>query len=107
AAGPVPGEIICSSAMARRIACALIRPMISPATPPSATTVFRRAALVGRHVSPGIAEPLSRLAAFLATRGLEVVIEAETARSTGLSAFPVVAAEALASAADVAIVVGG
>jgi len=81
--------------------------MISPATPPPAKAVFRRAALVGRHVSPGLAEPLSRLAAFLATRGLEVVFEADTARSTGLSVFPAVAAEALASAADVAIVVGG
>ena len=81
--------------------------MISPATPPPAKAVFRRAALVGRHVSPGLAEPLSRLAAFLATRGLDVVFEADTARSTGLSVFPAVAAEALASAADVAIVVGG
>ena len=80
--------------------------MISPATP-SVPAVFRRAALVGRHVSPGIAEPLSRLATFLANRGLDVVIEAETARSTGISAFPVVAAEELATAADVAIVVGG
>ena len=81
--------------------------MISPAPPPASTAVFRRAALVGRHVSPGIAEPLSRLAAFLASRGLEVAIEAETARSTGISAYHVVAADALATAADVAIVVGG
>jgi NAD+ kinase len=79
--------------------------MTSPATVPVA--VFRRAALVGRHVSPGIAEPLSRLASFLATRGLEVVIETETARSTGIPGFPVVAADGLASAADVALVVGG
>ena len=81
--------------------------MISPAPPPASTAVFRRAALVGRHVSPGLAEPLSRLAAFLASRGLEVAIEAETARSTGISAYHVVAADALATAADVAIVVGG
>jgi len=69
--------------------------------------VFRRAALVGRHVSPGIAEPLSRLASFLETRGIEVVIEADTARSTGIAAYPLAAAEEFAAAADVAIVVGG
>ena len=85
--------------------------MMSTATPPvpSARIVshFHQVALIGRPVSPGIAEPLSRLASFLATRGHEVVIEAETARSTGIAAFPVAAAEALAIGADVAIVVGG
>src|SRR5262245_56684803 len=101
--------------MATSSGCALIRPMKSTATPraPAAgitspiASPFRRAALVGRHVSPGIAEPLSRLAAFLATRGIEVVIEAETARSTGIAAHPIAAAEELAAAADVAIVLGG
>jgi len=47
------------------------------------------------------------LDADLHARGLEVAIEAETARSTGISAYHVVAADALATAADVAIVVGG
>jgi len=70
-------------------------------------TVFHRAALVGRYVSPGIAGPLSRLASFLEARGIEVVIEAETARSTGIAAYPLAAAEEFAAAADVAIVVGG
>jgi NAD+ kinase len=63
--------------------------------------------LVGRHVSPGIAEPLSRLAAFLAARGHDVVIEAETARSTQLAGFPTAPPEALGMRVDVAIVVGG
>jgi NAD+ kinase len=81
--------------------------MISSATPGTPAPVFHRAALVGRYVSPGIAEPLSRLASFLASRGVNVVIEAETARSTGITTYPLVAAEELAAAADVAIVVGG
>jgi len=93
--------------MATGSACALIRRMISTATPNMPAAVFRRAALVGRHVSPGIAEPLSRLASFLETRGIEVVIEADTARSTGIAAYPLAAAEEFAAAADVAIVVGG
>ena len=85
--------------------------MISTAKPPGAaaqtTSQFHRVALIGRHVSPGIAEPLSRLAAFLIDRGHRVVIEAETARSTGIAAFPTAAAEELQSGADVAIVLGG
>jgi NAD+ kinase len=81
--------------------------MISTAAPRAPAPVFRRAALVGRYVSPGIAEPLSRLASFLASRGVEVVIEAETARSTGIATYALAAAEELAAAADVAIVVGG
>ena len=76
-------------------------PFLVPAAP------FHRVALVGRHVSPGIAEPLSRLAAFLASRGHDVVIEAETARSTQLAGFPTAPPEALGMRADVAIVVGG
>jgi NAD+ kinase len=80
--------------------------MTSTTTSP-AHGVFRRAALVGRHVSPGIAEPLLRLASFLETRGIDVVIESETARSTGITAYPPATAEEFVATADVAIVVGG
>jgi NAD+ kinase len=68
---------------------------------------FRRVALVGRHATPAIAAPLSRLAAFLAARGHDIVLEAETARYTTLPGCPTAAAGALAGSADVAIVVGG
>jgi NAD+ kinase len=81
--------------------------MSPPATVPVPATPFHRVALVGRHVSPGIAEPLSRLAAFLAARGHDVVIEAETARSAQFAGFPTAPPEALGMRADVAIVVGG
>ena len=44
--------------------CGLIGAMYPARHLPAAR--FRRVALIGRHVTPGIAEPLSRLAAFLA-----------------------------------------
>jgi NAD+ kinase len=81
--------------------------MTSTARPAKPAALFRRVALIGRQMTPGIAEPLSRLAAFLAARGHHVVIEADTARSTGIAHFPTAAAEALANGADVAIVIGG
>ena len=82
--------------------------MGSTATSPVPAARFRRVALIGRHVSPGIAEPLSRLATFLAARGHEVVIEADTARIDGARPIsrPRPSAE-LGARADVAIVLGG
>jgi NAD+ kinase len=68
---------------------------------------FRRVALIGRHATVGLAEPLSRLAAFLAAAGHDIVIEDETARSTPLPGYPSAPAEALGTRADLAIVVGG
>jgi hypothetical protein len=59
--------------------------MVSNASPPVSATRFRRVALVGRHVSPGLAEPLSRLASFLVGRGHDVIVEADTARCTGIA----------------------
>ncbi len=81
--------------------------MVSTASPPSPAARFRRVALIGRHVSPDIAEPLSRLASFLVARGHDVVIEADTARSTRLADFPTAPAADLGTHADVAIVLGG
>ncbi len=81
--------------------------MVSNASPPVPATRFRRVALVGRHVSPGIAEPLSRLASFLVARGHEVIIEADTARCTSIAGYASAPAEALGARSDVAIVVGG
>jgi NAD+ kinase len=79
--------------------------MSTPA--PSAATPFRRVALVGRYASAGIAEPLARLAEFLAARGHAVVLEAETAELMPLPGYPTAAADALGERVDVAIVVGG
>ena len=71
------------------------------------STRFRHAALVGKFNSGGIREELGAIAKFLVERGLLVSIEKETARNTGIDAWPALDAEALGAACDVAIVVGG
>jgi NAD+ kinase len=81
--------------------------MSPPSRPPVPSSRFHRVALIGRHVSPGIGEPLTRLAAFLVANGHEVVIEAETARSTPLPGYASATPETIGTRADVAIVVGG
>ena len=68
---------------------------------------FPTIALVGRHATPGIAEPLGRLAAFLSARGHRVLIDAETAKFTPLPGFPASPTIELSRKANLAIVVGG
>jgi NAD+ kinase len=68
---------------------------------------FPRVALTGRQNTPGLAEPLARLASFLGGRGHKVVLEAETAQYAGLPDLSTVDAEALGTSVDVAIVLGG
>jgi NAD+ kinase len=68
---------------------------------------FPRIALVGRHASPGMGTTLARLAALLVGRGHEVILEADTARDTGLDGFATAEADALGSRADLCIVLGG
>ena len=68
---------------------------------------FPRVALIGRLGSPGIAEPLARLAGFLAGRGHAVVLGAKTAAEVDLPGYPAVPLSEMANHADVVIVVGG
>ena len=68
---------------------------------------FPTIALVGRRASPGIAEPLNRLAAFLVERGHRVLIGAETAELTPLSGHASVPMAELGREAKLAIVIGG
>lgn len=68
---------------------------------------FPRVGLVGRYNSPGIAEPLERLARCLSGRGRAVTIEAETAALTPLPGYPAVPAERLGAEVDLVIVLGG
>jgi NAD+ kinase len=87
--------------------------MSAPPAPASASAsatdeiAFRRVALIGRYASPGIAEPLTALAAFLRGRGHEIVLDAETARFTPVPGYPTAAPDVLGTLVDVAIVVGG
>jgi NAD+ kinase len=68
---------------------------------------FKSAALVGKFHSAGIAEPLNGLAQFLDERGVEVAVEAETARNVGMGGRRVVAAEDIGKHAEVVVAVGG
>jgi NAD+ kinase len=68
---------------------------------------FPTIALVGRHATPGLAEPLGRLASFLASRGHRVLIDAETAKFTPLPGYPTAPTVDLAGQVNLAIVVGG
>jgi NAD+ kinase len=68
---------------------------------------FGTIALVGRYGSPGIAEPLRALAAFLASRGHRVLLEAETAECAPLPEYPAVPIAQLGREAKLAIVIGG
>jgi NAD+ kinase len=63
--------------------------------------------LIGRPSSPGLDAPLSRLAAFLAARGHQVVVEEESAAQVAGALFAVAPADAIGAQADLAIVVGG
>jgi NAD+ kinase len=71
------------------------------------STRFRHAALVGKFQSGGIREELESIARFLESRGLRVSLEQETARHTGITAWPALGADALGVACDIAVVVGG
>ncbi|MBI3147050.1 MAG: NAD kinase [Betaproteobacteria bacterium] len=73
----------------------------------SASVLFPRVGLVGRYNSPGIAEPLERLAQCLAGRGRAVTIEAETAALTPVAGYRAVPAERLGAEVDLVIVLGG
>ena len=59
---------------------------------------FKTIALIGRYNTPGVAESLQRLGAFLGEQGCSVLIEAETACSSSSGIFP---------QADLAVVLGG
>jgi NAD+ kinase len=72
-----------------------------------ASSPLRRVALVGRHATPGVAEPLTRLARFLSDRSYDVLLEAETAGTSALSGYPSAPLHALGGVVDVAIVIGG
>lgn len=74
---------------------------------PRLPLVFPRVALIGRYGSVEVREPLARLAAFLARRGHQVILEAETARVVPLPGHETAAPNGLGERADVAIVLGG
>ncbi len=68
---------------------------------------FATIALIGRYGSPGIGEPLGRLASFLAGRGHRVLLDAATAEFAPLAGYPTASAADLAREAKLAVVIGG
>jgi NAD+ kinase len=68
---------------------------------------FATVAVVGRQASPGIIEPLQRLAAFLAARGHSVLLDAETAQFAPLPGCKTASTAELGRDAKLGIVVGG
>src|SRR5215467_2115269 len=97
--GQAPARAL-SLAWSPRGPCALIAAM-GPRGP------FATVAVVGRQASPGIIEPLQRLAAFLAARGHSVLLDAETAQFAPLPGSKTASTAELGREAKLGIVVGG
>ena len=68
---------------------------------------FQNVALIGKYKAPEIAEPLLRLAAFLSSRGLRVVVDNLTAEHLAGNPYPVMTLEQMTGSVDLAIVIGG
>ena len=68
---------------------------------------FKTIALIGKYNSPEIAEPLMKLAGFLAKRGITVLIDKLTGAHIPSSPYPIRELEDLGRDADLAIVLGG
>lgn len=68
---------------------------------------FKTIALIGKHKSPEIAEPLLKLADFLVTMGLNVVVDNVTAEHLVPHPYSEIALEEMGGKVDLAIVLGG
>ncbi len=68
---------------------------------------FKTIALIGKYKTPGIAEPLLRLASFLCERDVTVVVDNLTAEHLNPNPYRVLPLEDMAGVVDLAIVLGG
>jgi len=68
---------------------------------------FKTIALIGRYNSHDIAAALATMGDFLRKHGCEVLVEKETAASSGISSFPVASYEDIGAKADLVVVQGG
>ena len=62
---------------------------------------FEHAGLVGKFQADGIRETLEKIARFLVSRGLRVSLEAQTARNTGIDAYPMLGVDELDATVNV------
>jgi NAD+ kinase len=68
---------------------------------------FKTVAMIGRYSTPGVADSLMVLGRFLREKGCEVLIEADTARSSAVAEFPSADFAAIGKRANLAVVLGG
>ncbi|MGC2166744.1 MAG: NAD kinase [Gallionella sp.] len=68
---------------------------------------FQNVAIIGKHNTPEIAGPVLRLAEFLTTRGVKVVLDSLTAEHLGSQPHTVMSVAEIGTAVDLAIVIGG
>ncbi len=68
---------------------------------------FNTIALIGRYQDSGLDAPLRELAASIQAAGGQVLIEADTARNTGVTEFMVADYAGIGAQADLAIIMGG
>ena len=71
------------------------------------TAEFKTIALIGKYKSPEIGEPLLRLAAYLESRGVRVLLDPITAAHVARNDLEVMPLERAGELADLAIVIGG
>ncbi|MEO8331426.1 MAG: NAD kinase [Gallionella sp.] len=68
---------------------------------------FQNVALIGKQKAPEIAGPVLRLAEFLSSRGVSVVIDSLTAEHLGSNPYIKMSLAEIGNAVDLAIVIGG
>jgi NAD+ kinase len=68
---------------------------------------FKNIALIGKHRAPEIAEPLLRLAAFLSSKGVTVVVDSLTAEHLKNNPYPSMTLAEIGNSVDLAVVMGG
>jgi hypothetical protein len=71
------------------------------------SVAFPTVALIGKYKTPEVAEPVMRLARFLETRGVKVLLDRLTAAHIQNCPYEVLLLEDLGREADLAIVIGG
>jgi NAD+ kinase len=68
---------------------------------------FKNVALIGKHKSPEVAEPLLRMAEFLTARGINVTLDRLSAEHLDHCPYPAKELKGMAGSVDLAIVIGG
>ena len=68
---------------------------------------FPTVALIGRYQDTGLDAPLRALALALTGAGRKVLVDADTARNTGVTEYPVATLEEIGRQATLAVVMGG